>query len=584
MHFFKKHFAILTLATTIFGLNHTVYADTTVEDSFVILHINDMHARIEEDDYAGMGVARISTKLNQLKEEWGENKVLALDAGDTFHGQPIATISKGESIVKIVNALGLDATVPGNHEFNYGVERLLEIEDMLNFPMVAGNVLDNNTNEQLFNAYTIKEVSGQKVGIFGLATPETAYKTSPLNVAHITFQDPVATAQQMVDELDGQVDFIIALAHLGMEGDYTSVNVAEQVYGIDLIVDGHSHTELPEGYFVNDTYIVQAGEYTENIGIVEVDVLSNGEFEIRPSLITKEEGMLLEQDPKILSVLEEINAEFDVLTSEIVAYTNVFLDGERNDVRTGETNLGNLITNAILAETGADVVLSNGGNIRASIDIGDITKAKIIEVLPFGNYTMTIEVLGHEILEALEIGLDSYPEAKGGFPHIAGMNVIFDPTQPAGQRVASVTMDNGSALESTKTYILATNDFIKAGGDGYELFADKAVVNDFSATDESVINYLTTRGTEGIEVSGRIQTIEHTYNNEPMLINYIEEPTPVIPEYTPHTSSYIIQYGDTLKKIATKYNTSVEFLIEINENIDNPNIIYAGHTIFVPVQ
>ncbi|ONI38436.1 hypothetical protein AN640_02525 [Candidatus Epulonipiscium fishelsonii] len=561
---------------------------------FVIVHTNDTHGRIVSGDYDGMGLSRVSTIINEAETTYGEENVLILDAGDTLHGQPIVSVSEGKSITSILNIMGYDAMVPGNHDFNYGTERLIELDEMLDLEMIAANVTDNITDEPILNPYIIEEVGGQKVGIFGLATPETSYKTNPLNVENITFQDPFEVATEIVKELEGQVDFIIALSHLGVEGEWTSIKLAEEVEGINLIVDGHSHTELPEGQLVNDTYIVQAGEFNKNVGIVEIDVLENDEFEILPKLITKEEGMLLEEDEDVVEAIEVINAEFDYITGLVVGHTDIFLDGERESVRTGETSMGNLITNAMLLESGADIALTNGGGIRASIEEGNITKRDVINVLPFGNYIVTIEVTGQEIYQAIEMGIDAYPQAKGAFPHIAGMHVIFDESKPAGGRIVEIRLDSGEMVKTDEVYLLATNDFIRAGGDEYTMFVDNPIMNEYSALDEAVIEYLLVKGTEGTELNDRI--LVTTIDDIPLPVFTAEDLAKKAEEEAKKEEAkkeeedklvavtlevYTIEEGDSLGYIANLYDTSISELRQINE-IEDSDVIFIGDKIIVP--
>lgn len=233
-----------------------------------IVHTNDTHSRIKE----GVGFSRIATKVKELKEE--NPNLLLVDAGDTLHGLPIATISKGKSIVEVMNAVGYDAMVPGNHDFNYGQNRLLELDNMASFPFIASNVARENGKID-FEQYVIKEFDEVKVGIFGLATPETRYKSNPKNTEGINFEDPVAVSRKMVKQLKAEgADVIIALSHLGMdeESEIKSSDVASQVEGIDIIVDGHSHTTLNSGSLVGDTLIVQTGEHTNNLGIANIQV------------------------------------------------------------------------------------------------------------------------------------------------------------------------------------------------------------------------------------------------------------------------------------------------------------------------
>ena len=487
----------------------------TYKDYMAIIHTNDTHTRIEAGD--GIGFTRVATKVNNMRESYGEDHVLVLDAGDTLHGLPIVTTTKGEAMTKILNTIGYDAMASGNHDYNYGYERLVELDKIMGGKVLSANVMKDD-GTPLLTPYIIKEVAGKKVAIFGLSTESTTYQTHPKNVAGLTFKSPSEVAGEMVKELEDKADIIIALTHLGSYEDEvveTSFDVAEKVKGIDLIVDGHSHTVLPEGKKIGDTLIVQAGEYIEQLGQVNFYFKEDGTFDIVPILFTKQEGMSLSEDDAVKAVIEEIKKDFEVITSEVVGQTDMKLVGEREVVRKGESNLGNLITNALLETTGADVALTNGGGIRASIENGDITKKDVITVLPFGNYGVMIEVTGQDIKDALEVGVAKYPEANGAFSHVAGMSYTFDPSKEVGSRVVEVLV-GGKPLDLKATYKLATNDFIAAGGDNYTMFAECKSLGEFSALDEIVIEYLQTKGTEGTELQNRINVVEPEAETQPV--------------------------------------------------------------------
>ncbi|MFO7888664.1 MAG: 5'-nucleotidase C-terminal domain-containing protein [Eubacteriales bacterium] len=478
----------------------------TEEVMVSIVHTNDTHARVEAGKYDGMGLDKVATIVNNVKA--ANPNTLVLDAGDALHGQTIATLVEGESIIKIFNEIGYDAMAAGNHDFNYGKERLLELSDMADFPILAANVYSENY-ENFLPEYVIKDVGGVKVGIFGLATPETKFKSHPKNTEGLEFFDSVIIAKLMVAELESKTDVIVALSHLGMDPSSTERSdlIAENVDGIDLIVDGHSHHALEEGKMVEGTMIVQAGEYDKNVGHVDILVKDGKVSSITAKLISKEEGEALEADSDVVAIVEEIKEANDLITEEVVGTTEIKLEGAREFARTGETNLGNLITDSMLDFTGADVALTNGGGIRDSIQIGDITVGDVITVLPFGNYVVTIDVTGAELKEALEHGYSAYPESLGAFPHISGMNVVIDPSQEVGSRVVEV-MVKGEELDMEATYSLATNDFLAAGGDDYTMFGDNELTALYPGLDEILIEYIKEYGTEGSPVEGRIQTVD----------------------------------------------------------------------------
>ena len=579
----RKLFSCLLILTMVLSMFGTGFADTpdTGAKKIVILHTNDIHGRIESDNQAVMGLAKFSAWVKQQKE--ANPNTLVLDAGDIFHGLPIVTINKGESMAKIMDLIGYDAMTAGNHDFNYGYERLLELDQMTKFPVMGANVKKAD-GTSLLTPYVIKEVDGIKIGIFGLATPETTYKTHPKNVEGLVFADPVKEAKSMVAELQGKTDMIIFLSHLGMDESSTdtSKKVAQEVEGIDLIIDGHSHHVLKEGEVVGNTLIASAGEYAKYFGKVEVSFTAGKVVEKKASLVDFKALEETVADQEVGDLITAIKTEQDQALSEVIGKAAVKLEGAREKVRTGETNLGNLITNAMLEVSNADVALTNGGGIRASIEAGDISLKSVVTVLPFGNIVVTRTVKGADIKAALEHGLKAYPEANGGFPHVAGISFVIDASKPVGERASNV-MVKGQPIDLEKEYLLATNDFMAAGGDGYTMLANKPVGNDFAALDEALIGYIRAEGTiEGV-VEGRITVINEVPKVE-------EVPVPVVPqEEKPvekpavQTKSYEVKSGDVLWKIAKQFGTTWEKLQEMN-SLKNPHMILPGQKLIVPAQ
>lgn len=560
----KKILALLLSLCMLLTMTLYIHADegTTTPEAgnnavtITIVHTNDTHSRVTEGD--GIGFSKLSAIIQGIKQE--NPNTLVLDAGDTFHGQTIATLNQGESIAEILNAIGYDAMSPGNHDFNYGYERLAELDGITNFPILAANVKKADGTD-LFTPYIIQEIAGLKVGIFGLATPETTYKTHPDNVKGLTFTDPAAAAAEMAALLKDQTDILICLAHLGMDAASvdTSIKVANEVEGIDLIIDGHSHTVLEQGQVVGDTLIVSTGEYDKNLGKVEMTVVEGKITEMKAALISKEEAVDVVPDEAIVKTIESIEAEQAIIFDEVVGKTEVDLEGAREKVRQGETNLGNLITDAMVSLTGSDCALTNGGGIRASIAAGDITKGNIIEVLPFGNYIVTKVVTGADIKAALEHGTSAYPELLGGFPHVSGITYVIDTSKPAGDHVVDIKV-KGKPLDLNGLYTLATNDFMAAGGDNYTMFADDDILNEYGGLDEALIIYVKAMGTIAPKAEGRITAMDGSVKE---------------PQY------YIVKKGDWLRKIARMFNTTWQKLQELNQ-LKNPDLIFPNQKILLP--
>lgn len=474
-----------------------------LSDYTIILHTNDSHGRAVPDSYNGyMGFTAVSA-LKKLCETAGA-EVILLDAGDTLHGLPFATMNKGATIIKLMNLAGYDAMTPGNHDFNYGTDRLIDLSRTMNFKLLSANITWKENGEKVLDSNTIIEKDGVKYGIFGLSTPETAYKTNPNNVSQINFDNPVDAAKEEVKDLKEEgADVIIALSHLGIDesSEFTSKLVADKVEGIDLIVDGHSHSSLESGLKIDDTLIVSTGDYTKNIGVVAIDSKGN----MNAGLVNAKQ--FTETDKAIDDAVSQITEDQEKILTEIIGKTIVQLDGVREHVRTQETNLGDLTADAMRDATGADVAFTNGGGIRASIEIGDITKKSLVTVFPFGNYVVTKKVTGKALLEALEVGVASCPEPLGAFPQVSGITFSIDISKPAGSRVSNAKI-NGKSVDKKATYLLATNDFLIAGGDGYTMLADFVIENEYGALEEILVDYIKKLGVITIATENRITIID----------------------------------------------------------------------------
>lgn len=575
----KKVTSLVLVALLILSSFSFAFAQESETVKITIIHTNDTHARLEGTQ-TELGFAKIATLIKEAKA--ANPNTLVLDAGDTLHGMPIVNISKGENAIKALEVAGYDYMTLGNHDFNYGQERLLELKGMSKVEMLSANIV-NEKGENIFTPYVIKEIGGIKVGIFGLTTDETAYKTSPINVEGLTFEDPIEVAKKMVNLLEDKTDVIIALTHIGLDesSTVTSKALAENVKGIDVIVDGHSHTLLETGLVVNNTLIAQTGNYDKNLGYVNIE-LKNGEVVNKTAqLLTAEAAANTVADPDLTKTIDEIKAANQPIFDKVVAKTDVYLDGVRENVRTKETNLGNLSADAVRAAAGSDIGFVNGGNIRVSIEPGDITFGKLAELFPFGNTVQVKKITGEDLIKVLEQSVSGYPAAQGGFLHVSGMKFVFDPAQPAGSRVVEVIVGE-SPLNKASEYTVAINDFLGIGGDGYEIFKNYPIYGEVGTYEEVFAAYLNTNGTAGSDVSGRI-TVKETVVEEPAPVQPAPvEPAPVEPTPAPTTEvTYIVVSGDVLWKIAEAYNTTWEELATFN-NLANPNLIFPTQVIKIP--
>lgn len=559
---------MLSLSLLFTNLSVVYAADTNETSKITIIHTNDTHGRVLADN-GGFGFGKIAAIAKETKKN--NPNTLLVDAGDTLHGMPIINVSQGENAVKILNAAGYDYMVPGNHDFNYGSDRLRELSEEADFKILSANIFDKS-KDKLFTPYEIINMNGVKVGIFGLTTQETAYKTNPSNIKDIKFEDPIEISKKMVKELDDKTDVIVALAHTGLDESsiITSKEIAEKVNGIDIIIDGHSHTMLPEGLVVNNTLIAQTGEYDQNIGMVELNVQNHKITNKYAKLLKASDYKNIEEDKNVVNLINEIKKNNDTIFSKAVASTDSQLDGARENVRTKETNLGNLSADAIRNETKSNIAFVNGGTIRTSIEKGEITKGKLAELFPFGNTIKVIKLTGEDIKRALEVSVGAYPEAQGGFLQVSGITFSFDAAKEKSNRVYDIKI-NGEDLNLAKEYTVAINDFLAQGGDGYEMFKTK-IVSEFGTYEEIFAKYLNINGTKGSEVSGRIKVKEVTNKNT------AAASAQIIPR---SETVYIVESGDILSAIAYENNTTWQELAAYN-NIGNPDLIFPGEEIKIP--
>jgi len=498
----KKILILLSALLVMTLMTPAALADQTAAEPIqvTVFHTNDVHARV--DTSAGMGYAMAAGYVNA--ERNAGKDVLLLDAGDTFHGMPFATISQGETIADILNAMGYDAMAPGNHDYNYGMNRLFELKDMLSFPMLCCNLVDAD-GKSAMQPYTIKEYEdGVRIGIIGADNPEIAGALRPSTFEKYHLADGVEAVKAAVEELKDQTDAIIVLTHWGTSGVANPSDALAKIEGVDLVVDGHSHDTFETGYKPEGgCTIVSTGEYLENLGKVTLTIEKNKVTGVEATLIP---APTVYQDAGILDAIKSIQSEQDQTLSEVIGKTPVALNGERADVRTKETNLSNVLCDAIIAATGADVALTNGGGIRASIEKGDISKKDVVTVLPFGNQVVTKKVTGAALKQAIEHGIRLYPEQNGGFPQVGGCAYSFDPAKEAGSRVTKLTV-GGQPVDEAKEYVLATNDFMADGGDGYDMLASGPILTYYGGLEEILIAYVQSGVELPAEADGRIQPV-----------------------------------------------------------------------------
>lgn len=490
--------------------------DEDLTGHIVILHTNDVHGAI--DNYASVAA------LKDAYEAAGA-QVLLMDAGDFSQGSTSVNVSEGATAVELMNMAGYDVATTGNHEFDFGYANLRTLMESAEFPILAANAFTAEGDLAMDGDNLTFQLGDVTVGVFGLATPETATKAHPAKLEGVTFlaeDELFACAQEQVDELTAAgCDYIICLGHLGIDAESTgnrSIDLLENVTGIDVFIDGHSHStqsdiaeETNGTGMVGDTVLTSTGTKLESVGVV--DIAADGTIDastISMEELNATEGFTPDQD--IATRVSEINAQIEEDMGQVIGTSEVDLDGVRENVRASETNLGDLITDAMLWQAGqdneeVDAAITNGGGIRASIAAGDITKKSVNDVLPFGNTLYVVELTGAELLEALEASTYCTPEPVGAFPQVAGIEFTINTgaaydagenypgttyAEPASINRVTIQTVGGQAFDADATYTIVTNDFLAAGGDTYYAFsAAESGYDTGISLDQVVMDYIT---------------------------------------------------------------------------------------------
>ncbi|MFK0333267.1 5'-nucleotidase C-terminal domain-containing protein [Rhizobium sp. NPDC090275] len=467
-----------------------------------ILHINDFHSRIEainkfdstcsaeeesKKECFG-GAARLKTAIDQRRAALAGQNVLTLNAGDNFQGSLFYSTYKGTAELEMVNAIKFDAMTLGNHEFDDGEKALAPFMDKVAFPVTAANVeiSDASTIKKKPEPSVVLEIGGQKIGIIGVVTTETPELASP--GPNVKFTDDVAAITKEAAKLKAEgVNKIIALTHVGYTRDLSDI---AKIPDVDVVVGGHSHTLLsntdpkaegpyptmvdnPGGYKVP---VVTAASYSKYLGDVVITFDDNGvvkEAKGDPILIDSS----FTPDPEIAARITELAKPIEDLRKKVIGSSEGPIEGDRKVCRVEECSMGNLVADAMLdrgKSQGMQIAIQNGGGLRSSIDGGDVTQGEVVTVLPFQNTLATFQLTGADIRAALENGLGKIEEGAGRFPQVAGLKYSFDKSKPPGSRVVSVEVKDGDAfvpLDDAKTYGVVTNNYMRAGGDGYSIFA-----------------------------------------------------------------------------------------------------------------
>lgn len=499
------------------------------EYKLTILHTNDHHGHFQKFNPYPVadvgGLAAQSTLVNIVRAEAEEEggHVLLLSAGDVNTGVPESDLLDAEPDFKLMNMIGYDAMSLGNHEFDNPREVLLKQREWADFPFLGANIVKKESSELLVDPYIIKEIEGLKIAILGLITEETPTLVMAEQVADLVFNDPIETAKKYMPELQQKADLIVVLSHIGFYGENSDrtgdVQLAQAVPEIDVIVGGHTHTALDEPVVVGKTLIVQADGYSEYVGrlnlIVDSDrnKVTSSSFSLLPVNGKKRVkyngkkyyryvGTGYLEDQELLDAASPYLEGAAELLSKPVGKALVELVGGKSSSRSQETNLGNMITDAMRIKTGADVALQNGGGIRAGIAPGEITYRDVLTVQPFGNTLTEIMVTGAQLKEVLDVSAANV--GGGGFMQVSGIKVTYN----AVTKTAEDIMINDKPLDMTRIYKMVTNNFTAGGGDGYSMLKPLPKYDTGYVDADATMEYLRKKGEVKPVIEGRITVIQ----------------------------------------------------------------------------
>lgn len=471
------------------------------ERKVTFVHINDVYELQPRNGLGGF--AYLATLLDEYRKN--DPHLIFTFGGDLLSPSLLSGMTQGAQLIEATNAVGMDVAVPGNHEFDFGPENMIQQLSASKTVWLTSNIrsqqgeLMPGTRRNL-----LRDVQGTKVGFFGVITPTTA-ETS--NAGTWTFLPVIETAQKEVAELKAQgAEVIVALTHLDLTEDR---QLAAQVKGIHLILGGHDHD--PVAFYENGTLIMKSSSDDQFVSSVELTLTSLAankppkwlpSWKVRPVI-----G--LPAKPEIQSIVDRWQLKLDeALGKTLFTVTEPFSSLE-SDVRTRESGLGNMIVDAIRERMNANIAIVNGGGLRGNRTYSPgyaFSSKDILTELPFGNVVVLVEISGKDIMQALENGVSQVETSGGSFAIISGMSMTYDPGKPAGQRILDVKVGN-TPLYRERHYTLATTDYLYSGKDGYgALKQGKLLIDPSSATliTNHIKEWLTTHQDWVPKVEGRV--------------------------------------------------------------------------------
>ena len=528
------------------------------EKEIVILSINDFHGALAP---AGKNAGAVKL-VDALKTEKAKNPegTIIVSAGDNYQGSAMSNLMYGEPVSAVFKEMGIELSAVGNHEFDWGINRINKWAEDGEFTFVCTNIYDKSTNQPVDWAepFAIIEREGIKVGFVGLATPETAYKTLKANVENYEFRDPVEIITEWVPKVkDAGADIIIALTHLGSfqdkEGNITGeASDLCAIDGVDAVISAHTHQRVCG--LVNGKPLVQAYKYGRSFGKLTFIFDENNKLVSAEPFLDNlyERADTLKDDANMLAIYGKYEEELNPVLGKILGKTTVDLGHDRY---AGPSLLGEWVCEIMKDKAGVQIAMTNGGGLRTDVPAGEITAGKLYEVMPFDNTLYTMKLSGADVKANIEHGIMN---DDIGWVQIAGVRVTYNPGAEAGNRITSMVLEDGTPIEMDKYYTVVTNDFMFTGGDKYNFENSKDGLDTFVPIRDALM--------EAVEKAGVLSPKKQNWLSEEKVGNLYE-----------------VEVGDSLWEIAQKFGTTVEKILACNE-IANSRLIRPGQEILIPTE
>ncbi len=529
-----------------------------VEKEIVILSINDFHGSLAPAG-SNVGAAKLVDAMKTEKAKNPEGTII-VSAGDNYQGSALSNLLYGEPVSAMFKEMGLELSAVGNHEFDWGVDRISKWAEDGGFDFVCTNIYDKRTNQPVDWAepFVIIEKEGVKVGFIGLATPETAYKTLKANVVNYEFRDPVEVLTEWVPKVeDAGADIIVALTHLGSFQDEEGKITGEAadlcaVDGVDAVISAHTHMRVSG--LVDGKPLVQAYKNGRTIAKITFVLDENNELiSAEPSLDNLyKRADTLKDDADTLAIYNKYEEELGPVLGKVLGETTVTLDHDRY---AGPSLLGEWACEIMKDKAGVQIAMTNGGGLRVPVPAGEITAGILYEVMPFDNTLYTMKLSGADVKANIEHGIMN---EDIGWIQISGVRVTYNSKAEAGNRITSMVLEDGTPIEMDKYYTVVTNDFMFTGGDLYNFENAIDGFNTFIPIRDALM--------DAVEKAGVISPKKQNWLSEEKV-----------------GKLYVVEAGDSLWEIAQEFGTTVEKILACNE-IENSRLIRPGQEILIPTE